>query len=137
MANKKVEKKNRVIQAIHHEWKYENLILVVLALFAIELGVLLLTKALQIADTAFLIGEYADIFAWVLVVLGVLSMLLAVSSFYKPSFAELKHVTGLKKRTFLGNVLIVIVFCVILAFLFIAYEAVIELAMDFIKGLFK
>lgn len=137
MTNKKVEKKNRVIQAIHHEWKYENLILVVLALFAIELGVLLLTGDLTIAATAFLIGPYWKVFAWVLVALGALSMLLAVSSFYRPSLAELKHVSGLKKRTFLGNVLIVVVFCVILAFLFIAYEAVIELVMDFIKGLFR
>ena len=31
MAVQKEEKKNRVLQAISHEWKYENLILVILA----------------------------------------------------------------------------------------------------------
>ncbi len=133
MAEKKVEKKNRVLQAIHHEWKYENLILVVLALFAIELGVLLLTGDLTIASTAFLIGPYWKVFAWILVVLGALSMLLAVSSFYRPSFAEIKHITGLKKRTFFGNVVIVLIFSVILALLIIAFDSVIEVFINLFK----
>ena len=98
MAVKKEEKKNRVLQAIYHEWKYENLILVVLALFALELGVLLLSGDLTISAQAFLIGPYWKVFAWILVGLGAVSMLLAVSSFYRPSFAEVKHVSGLKKK---------------------------------------
>lgn len=133
MAEKQADKKNRVLQAIHHEWKYENLILVVLALFAIELGVLLLTGDLTIDSTAFLIGKHWKVFAWILVALGSLSMLLAVVSFYRPSISEIKHVTGLKKRTFLGNVLIVVVFCVILAALFIGFDAVIGLVENLIK----
>lgn len=133
MAEKQTEKKNRVLQAIHHEWKYENLILVVLALFAIELGVLLLTGDLTIASTAFLIGPYWKVFAWILVGLGSLSMLLAVATFYRPSLSEIKHITGLNKKAFLGNVLIVVVFCAILAALFIAYDAVIGL----VENLFK
>lgn len=133
MAEKKVEKKNRVLQAIQHEWKYENLILVILALFAIELGVLLLTGDLTIASTAFLIGPYWKVFAWILVVLGALSMLLAVSSFYRPSFAEIKHVTGLNKHDFLANVVIVVIFSAILAVVFIAYDSVIELIVNLFK----
>lgn len=127
------EKKNRVLQAIAHEWKYENLILVVLALFAIELGVLLLGGYLTIASSAFLIGEYWKVFAWVLVVLGALSLIFAVSSFYRPSIAEIKHVSSLSRKEFFGNVLIVIVFSAILALLFVSYDALIELVLNLFK----
>lgn len=133
MAVKKEEKKNRVLQAIYHEWKYENLILVVLALFALELGVLLLSGDLTISAQAFLIGPYWKVFAWILVGLGAVSMLLAVSSFYRPSFAEVKHVTGLKKKEFFVNVLTVFVFVIIVCALIIAYDSVIELVQNLFK----
>ena len=127
MAVKKEEKKNRVLQAIYHEWKYENLILVVLALFALELGVLLLTGDLTISSNAFLIGPYWKVFAWILVGLGAVSMLLAVSSFYRPSFAEVKHVSGLKKKEFFVNVVTVFVFILVLVGLIMAYDSLIQL----------
>ena len=133
MAVKKEEKKNRVLQAIYHEWKYENLIRVVLALFALELGVLLLSGDLTISAQAFLIGPYWKVFAWILVGLGAVSMLLAVSSFYRPSFAEVKHVSGLKKKEFLVNILTVFVFVIIVCALIIAYDSVIELVQNLFK----
>ncbi len=133
MAVKKEEKKNRVLQAIYHEWKYENLILVVLALFALELGVLLLSGDLTISAQAFLIGPYWKVFAWILVGLGAVSMLLAVSSFYRPSFAEVKHVSGLKKKEFLVNILTVFVFVIIVCALIVAYDSVIELVQNLFK----
>lgn len=120
------EKKNRVAQAIKSEWKYENLVLVILALFAIELGVLLLVGDLTISSNAFLIGEYWKVFAWILVVLGGVSMILAVSSFYRPSFAEIKHISGLKKKEFIENIITTLIFSAILAVLFICFDTVIE-----------
>ena len=133
MAEQK-EKKNRIAEVMNHEWKYENLILVVLALFAIELGVLLLTKHLTISSSAPIIGEYWKVFAWVLVGMGTLSLLLAASSFYRPSFGEIKHITGLSRKEFLINIVVVVVFSLILAFLFVGYDALIE---AFIKGVLK
>ena len=53
----KEEKKNRVLEFVAKEHKYENLILAVLAIVAIELGVLILTNVLTIPDGAFLIGD--------------------------------------------------------------------------------
>ena len=127
MAVQEKEKTNRVLQAIYHEWKYENLVLVILALFALELGVLLLTGDLTISSSAFLIGPYWKVFAWILVGLGVIALLLAVASFYRPSIAEIKHVTGLKRKEFLENVVTVFVFILVVAGLIFAYESVITL----------
>lgn len=133
MAVQEKEKKNRVLQAIYHEWKYENLILVILALFALELGVLLLTGDLTISSSAFLIGPYWKVFAWILVGLGVIALLLAVASFYRPSLAEIKHVTGLKRKEFVVNVFTVFVFILVVAGLILAYESLITL----VENLFK
>lgn len=133
MAEEKKEKKNRVLEAMYHEWKYENLILVVLALFSLELGVLLLCKDLTINPNAPIIGEYWKVFAWLLVGFGAFAIILAVSSFYRPSFAEVKHITGLSKKEFLANVIIVIVFTTILVFLFVGYDALIEAVIKLFK----
>ena len=133
MAVQEKEKKNRVLQAISHEWKYENLILVILALFALELGVLLLTGDLDFAQNVFLLSDYKTVFAWILVGLGVVALLLAVSSFYRPSISEIKHVTGLKKKEFFVNVVTVFVFILVLVGLIMAYDSLIQL----VKGLFN
>ena len=65
--------------------------------------------------------------------LGALSLIFAVSSFYRPSIAEIKHVSSLSRKEFFGNVLIVIVFSAILALLFVGYDALIELVLNLFK----
>ena len=138
MAVQEKEKKNRVLQAIYHEWKYENLILVVLALFALELGVLLLAKYLVIPETAFLIGGAvaSKVFSWILVALGAISLVLSVSSFYAPSFAEVKHISGLKRSEFIGNVVKVLLFSVVLALFFVLCEYLIDVVVKWLAPLF-
>lgn len=123
----KQNKKNRVMDVLFTEHKWENLVLAILAIFAIELGVLLLTKNyLTIPADAFLIGKYWKVFSWVLVVLGAVSLILSVSSFYAPSFAEIKNISGLKKKEFFSNVLQVFIFSVVLALFFLLCDFVIE-----------
>lgn len=125
------EKKNRVMDVLLKEHKWENLVLAILAIFAIELGVLLLSKTyLTIPADAFLIGKYWKPFAWILVALGAVSLILAVSSFYVPSFAEIKHITGLKKKEFFSNVLQVFLFSIILAVFFFLCDLAIESIMN-------
>ena len=133
MGKKEKEKKNRVLEAMYHEYKYENLILVILALFALELGVLLLCKDLTINPNAPIIGEYWKVFAWLLVGFGAFAIILAASSLYRPSFAEIKHITGLSKKEFFVNVLVVLIFSAILMFLFIGYDALIQAVMSLFK----
>ena len=131
------EKKSRVIEFVLKEHKYENLILAVLAIVAIELGVLLLTKVLEIPAGAFLIGEstlHSTIFAWALVVLGAISLVLSVISFFIPSFAETKHIKGLKVSQYFTNIATVIIFIIVLALFFIGCDYVIEGFQKLISG---
>ena len=64
---KQIEKKSRIREFIEKDYKYENLLLAVLSIFALELGVLLLAKYLVIPETAFLIGGAvaSKVFSWI------------------------------------------------------------------------
>ena len=126
------DKKNRAMDVLLKEHKWENLILAILSIFAIELGVLILSGTyLVIPENAFLIGDYPTVFSWILVGLGAVSLILSVSSFYVPSLAEIKHLTPERKNAFFWNVVKVFAFSVIVvAFLFVcdwAINLVIEL----------
>ncbi len=135
---KQIEKKSRIREFIEKDYKYENLLLTVLSIFALELGVLLLAGLLVIPDTAFLIGGpvASKVFSWILVALGAISLVLSVSSFYAPSFAEVKHITGLKKSEFIGNVVKVLLFSVVLALFFVLCEFLIDLVVKWLAPLF-
>lgn len=125
------EKKNRVMDVLLKEHKWENLVLAILAIFAIELGVLILSgNYLSIPEEAFLIGKYWKAFSWVLVGLGAVSFILAVSSFFVPSLAEIKHITGLKKGEFFWNVVKVFAFSAILALFFMGADTLIQLVIE-------
>lgn len=129
------EKKNRAMDVLLKEHKWENLILAILSIFAIELGVLILTETyLSIPEDAFLIGKYWKEFSWVLVGLGAVSLILSVSSFYVPSLAEIKHLTPEKKTVFFWNVVKVFAFSVIVvAFLFVCDWAI-NLVIELVSG---
>lgn len=133
----KKENKSRALEFLVKEHKYENLILAVLAIVAIELGVLLLTKVLEIPTGAFLIGQSetaSTVFSWLLVVLGAVSLVLSVISFFIPSFAELKHVKGLKALEYLTNIAIVVIFVILLSLFFIACDTLIEKAIELVTN---
>ena len=126
------EKPNRIAQFLNTEYKWENFLLVGLSLFAIVFGVLILQDTFSIPENAFLVGDYADLFAWVLIVLGVISLLLWAVPFFRPSISEIKHIKGLKRKEFLGNILKVILFTIALALVFFLFDLVIELIISWL-----
>ena len=135
--NMKAEKKNRVVEYLLSEHKLENYLLLFLGLFAIELGVILLQgKLLTIPEEAWLIGGKTNtiVFSWVLIGLGAISIVLVASSFYRPSFTEIRHITGLKWKEFLWNVVKVVLFYVVLALFFIGCDWVIEKIIQLLKN---
>ncbi|HOR95564.1 MAG TPA: preprotein translocase subunit SecE [Bacilli bacterium] len=122
VTSKPEKKQNRVIQFLSKEYKYENLILAILAIFAIVLGALIVAEILQVSPDFFLIGGFPKVFAWILISLGVVSLLLVLWPFYRPSLAELRHVTGSKRSEFISNVVVVLIFVLFLVGVFILYD---------------
>lgn len=139
MAEKvKAEKKSRVMEYLLSEHKVENYLLIFIGLFAIELGVLLLQGTLlTIPEDAWLIGGKVNtaIFSWILVGLGAISIGLVASSFFRPSFSEIKHIKGLKAKEFFWNVVKVVSFSIVLALFFIGCDFVIEKLIQLLRGL--
>ena len=133
MSKEKKQAKKGTMSVLSKEYKYENLILAFLAVFAIVLGALIVNGTLVIGKDYFLIGSYPKVFAWVLIGLGAISLFLVALPFYKPSFDEAKHIKGLKKSEFLVNIARVLIFIFILAgFFFLC-----DLALDPLMDLFK
>jgi len=112
------EKRNFVLEILSKEYKYENLFLMILSLMAIVLGVLIINGTLVVNESFFVIGSYPLVFSWLLVSLGVVSLLLVIWPFYKPSFIEMKRITWLKRAAFFANLSKVFLFILALSLLF-------------------
>lgn len=135
----KGEKRNRVIEFIRTEHKFENYLLLFLGIFSIELGTILLTNFLTINEGAWLIGTQVGktIFSWLLVGLGVIAIIFVAVGFYAPSFDEIKNITGLKKKEFFWNVVKVISFSAVLALFFVACNTLIQLLIGWLEPLIE
>ena len=141
MVEEKVEKKdNKVLTIFTKEYKYEGLILLFLATLAIVLGVMVLvgeatdgTNGLTINKNVFLIGSYPEAFAWLLVILGTFSFIIAVWPFYKPSVYEVQRVTWTSRGELLKNTGTVFAFILIMALFFVLCD----FAYGYLVDLFK
>ncbi|MDD3171916.1 MAG: preprotein translocase subunit SecE [Bacilli bacterium] len=125
MADKK-EKNNGVISIFTKEYKYEGIILLTLSLIALVLGTMVLigetssgSSGLVINEDVFLIGDYPEAFAWILIILGAVSLILAAWPFYKPSISEVKRVSWPNRGDLFKNTAIVFAFILILSLFFI------------------
>lgn len=127
------KEKKSFLSLVAKEYKYEGLILLVLALIGIVLGVMILIgissegeKGLVVNENFYFIGEYPNVFAWILIILGGASFLLAVWPYLKPSIGEVKRVSWPNKKTMLENTAIVFAFILIIALLFVGYDALLN-----------
>ncbi|HKM29567.1 MAG TPA: preprotein translocase subunit SecE [Bacilli bacterium] len=128
MADNKTEtkKSNGVLSIFTKEYKYEGIILLFLSLVALVLGSMVLigesgsgTGGLVINKDIFLIGDYPEAFAWILIILGAVSLVLAAWPFYKPSISEIKRVSWPDRATLLKNTAVVFAFILIMSIFFI------------------
>ena len=128
------QKPHRILEFLSKEYRGENAVMLVLALFAIVLGVLILNSTLSISKDYFLIGyNNGKLFAWILIGLAAISLVLVFIPFYRPSLSEIKNLSGLSKSQFLLNVARTFIFIVVL----IAFMLVCDLALEPLMELIK
>ena len=137
----KKEKKN-FLALVAREYKFEGLILLVLSLISIILGVMILigvksdgADGLIVNQDYWFIGEYPKAFAWILIILGAVSFVLAVWPYVKPSIGEVKRVSWPTKKVMLENTAITFAFILIIAGLFIGYDAILNQVVKLFKWL--
>ena len=119
-------KKNFLKSAFTKDYKYENLILLVLAIVAMVLGFMVISGELVVNQKIYFIGEYPMVFAWILFILGVISLILSVWPFFKPSVGEVKRVSWPSTSVLIKNTLIVFAYILILSLFFIAADALLN-----------
>lgn len=127
------EKKKGVLSLLAKEYKYEGLVLLILGIVVTVLGSLILlgvstsgSEGLVINENFYFIGEYPSLFAWLLVILGAAAIILAIYPYYKPSIKEMKKISWPSKKQMLTDTLTVLAFIVIIAVLFIGYDAILN-----------
>ncbi|MGD9887086.1 MAG: preprotein translocase subunit SecE [Bacilli bacterium] len=136
------KKTNSILAIFTKEYKYEGLILLFLSLIAIVLGSMVLigestggSNGLSINENVFLIGDYPKAFAWILIILGVMSLILAIWPFFKPSIAEVKRVSWPTKGTLFQNTAIVFAFILILSLYFLFADFILGYLLQFFEWL--
>jgi len=128
------EKKKVSLKAIlDKEYKWEGLALLVLGIIVVVLGVLIRigistegASGLVINENFYFIGEYPSAFSWILIVLGALAIIFAIWPYYKPSVKEIKRISWPNKKTMLQNTLTVIAYVLIIAVLFLCFDAILN-----------
>ncbi|HHZ18498.1 MAG TPA: preprotein translocase subunit SecE [Acholeplasmataceae bacterium] len=141
MAEKK-EKTNSILAIFAKEYKYEGLILLFLSLLAIVLGAMVLigessggTSGLTINEDVFLIGDYPKAFAWILIILGVMSLILSIWPYFKPSIGEVKRVSWPTRGTVFQNTATVFAFVLIMALFFLLSDFLLGYLLKFFDWL--
>jgi preprotein translocase subunit SecE len=123
MAEKEKREKSKLMQVLTKEYRWENLVLALLVLVGIVISILILTNVLTI-DQSFPVlgqGNVGKVFAWILLSISILGLLLVLYPFIVPALPELKKVSwphaGKFFRTF-AKVMIFTIFLTLILFLF-------------------
>ena len=130
---KEFEKKSKLAEVFSKEYKFEGLLLLLLALIAITFGVLILSNVMTIPTDVFLIGEYPKFFSWSMIVLGGFSLLLSIWPYYKPSIVEVKRVTWPTKKLMIENTIQTFIFILVFSLFFWGCDTLLSLIVSLIS----
>ncbi len=126
----KFEGKSRIMEYLKTEHKWENYLFLAVSVITLLIGVLMLTGALVVKNNFPVIGDFPDVFAWILVVLASIGTIYALYPFFKPAFPEIKKISWLPWLKFVGNSVRVFLFLIIFALLFLLYDSFITQILD-------
>ena len=133
--NKELQK-SKVVEILTTEYKWETYLLGFLSVVAITLGLLIFSNVLTVSETTPLIGNYPKLFAWIITIVGAIGLILFAIPLFKPAVPELKKLSWPTWRVFVANSTRVFIFIIVLAGVFLLYEAFISAFLGFIEKTF-
>ena len=128
--------KSKVVEILTTEYKWETYLLGFLSVVAIALGLLIFANVLTVSETTPLIGNYPKLFAWIITIVGAIGLILFAIPLFKPAGPELKKLTWPTWRVFVANSTRVFIFIIVLAGVFLLYEAFISAFLGFVQKTF-
>ena len=121
--NVKEVKQSKIKEILSTEYKWETYLLGFLSLVAIALGLLIFSKILTVNEGTAVIGRYPKLFAWVITIVGGVGFILFAIPLFKPAIPEMKKLSFPTKKVFLANTVRVFIFIIVIAGLFMLFEA--------------
>ncbi len=123
---KQEEQPSKLLEVIKTEYRWENLLLGILATIAIAISIMIISgnTLLQINPDFPILGEGNNgiIFAWVLFAISAFGLFLVLYPFFLPAIPELKKISWAKWSKFLDNSVRVLVFLIVLTGFLLLYN---------------
>jgi len=115
---KNVEEKSKLLEILTTEYKWENLLLGILATLSGALALMIISgnTLLEINPNFPVLGQEPNglIFAWVLFAISVFGLILVIYPFFLPAIPELKKISWASRPKFIDNSVRVLIFVAIL-----------------------
>lgn len=129
MAIKQKDKKqkNKIGEILRTEYRWENILLGILASLALAFSLLIINDTLEVRDGFPLIGQYPKVFAWVLFGISLVGILLVVYPFVLKALPEVKKITWAGWVESIDSILKVLFFVVVFAMVFLGFDMLIQL----------
>jgi|SRR3989339_798065 len=126
---KTVETKSKLIEVLTTEYKWENLLLGILATLSGALALMIISgnSLLQINENFPILGQGNNgiIFAWVLFAISIFGLILVIYPFFLPAIPELKKITWPSLQKFVDHSVRVLIFLFILTGVILLYNLLI------------
>jgi len=127
---KQVEQKSKLLEVLTTEYKWENLLLGILATLAGALSLMIISgnSLLQInADFPILgQGNNGIIFAWVLFAISVFGLILVIYPFFLPAIPELKKITWPTFPKFLDHAVRTLIFLILVTGVIFLFDTILR-----------
>jgi len=126
---KEVEQKSKLLEVLTTEYKWENLLLGILATLSGALALMIISgNSLLTINSDFPIlgqGNNGIIFAWVLFAISLFGLALVIYPFFLPAIPELKKITWPSFPKFVDHAVRTIIFLIILAGVILVFNILI------------
>ncbi|MFP4177680.1 MAG: preprotein translocase subunit SecE [Acholeplasmataceae bacterium] len=123
------EEKSKLLEVLTTEYKWENLLLGILATLSGALSLMIISgnTLLQINEDFPVLGQEPNglIFAWVLFAISVFGIILVVYPFFLPAIPELKKISWPTRSKFIDAAVRVLIFLFILTGVILVYNILI------------
>lgn len=130
MAIKKrdVEEKSKLIEVLKNDYRWENLLLGLVAIFATALSVMIINKSLTISPDFPVLGQGSNglIFAWILLVISVLGIILVIFPYIYASLPEVKRISWSHGKEYLDNTIRTFIFVISLTLVLFLFDVLIK-----------
>jgi len=126
---KNVEEKSKLLEVLTKEYRWENLLLGVLAVISAGLALMIISgnSLLQINPNFPILGTEPNgtIFAWVLLVISIFGLILVIYPFFIPAVPEIKKIVWPNRPKFIDNAVRTLLFLFVITFVILIYNLLI------------